>query len=261
MQVLDGLKKLGLTEYESKIYLSLMRFGELKAKELSEKSNVPYSKTYEITSLLEKKGLIEAQESRPMIFRALPPAPSLKRYTSKIVDDIDSKYKHQMTQLQKEYENTTTEIKNSLNASIDLLQGFYENMEGTSVSDSFVWTFKGKENIVSQIRELISSSNRVKVILHNELFKHLKKELPSLYGKADIILQISGKNKEKLSKNPEVHLIDDTEFEFSVVISDDKTALFATKNLDIAFKSSNIGLVTILDHFFEHEREEATINI
>ncbi len=54
-QTRKSLEKVGLTSYEIKTFVSLLKNGELTASELSEKSGVPYSKIY----LYEKTGVSE----------------------------------------------------------------------------------------------------------------------------------------------------------------------------------------------------------
>ena len=53
-----ALQRLGLTEYESKIYLVLVRKGSIKASEVSFFGQVPRTKTYGAIKELERKGLL-----------------------------------------------------------------------------------------------------------------------------------------------------------------------------------------------------------
>ncbi|MEM2697164.1 MAG: helix-turn-helix domain-containing protein, partial [Nitrososphaerota archaeon] len=43
-----ALHRLGLTDYEIKVYKTLLENGELTASKLSELADVPYSKIYEV---------------------------------------------------------------------------------------------------------------------------------------------------------------------------------------------------------------------
>ena len=62
-----SLKSIGLTDYEISIYLTLIARGPMDARELSEASNVPYSRIYNILTQLEKEKMwiIKEEESRP----------------------------------------------------------------------------------------------------------------------------------------------------------------------------------------------------
>jgi len=259
MDVFGNLKNLGLTEYESKIYVALIQNGELKAKELSDKSEVPYSKTYEVTSLLEKKGLIEIHRGRPMLFRTLTPSIALSNYADNYVEEIEAKYVKKIMNVDYELDNSLLITKNSLETASDILQGIYDEVGNVSVSDDFIWTFRGKENIVSQVHEMVASAKYIKMLVHKELAKHLCEEIYSMSIDVDLILQRSDVELSKIPKNVYTYVLDDMGFEFGIIIADGKTALFTTGEMDTAYKSSNNGLVTILTQFFEHEKEEATL--
>jgi len=53
--MLEKLKKLGLTEYEAKIYLALLEHGSMDTKQLSVISKVPQNRIYELAISLENK--------------------------------------------------------------------------------------------------------------------------------------------------------------------------------------------------------------
>jgi len=66
----EKLKEIGLTEYEAKVYLTLLTRGSLQGGELALSSGVPRTKVYEAVKGLIKKGLIEAY-GRPRRFSAV----------------------------------------------------------------------------------------------------------------------------------------------------------------------------------------------
>lgn len=59
IDVLSGLRELGLTEYESKVYYCLLESGPLKPSEVSIRSGVPRTKVYDAIKSLERKGLVQ----------------------------------------------------------------------------------------------------------------------------------------------------------------------------------------------------------
>ncbi len=71
------------------------------------------------------------------------------------------------------------------------------------------------------------------------------------------MLQCIDLKRVTLCRSANVYLMEDVAFESSFIISDSCESIFTPKELDIAFKSTNPGLSTILTHFFEHEKEEA----
>lgn len=73
-QVASALQSLGLTEYETRAYLSLLSLGIADARALCGDSNVPSSKIYSIMNKFQLMGLSETQQSKPAKFRALDPS-------------------------------------------------------------------------------------------------------------------------------------------------------------------------------------------
>lgn len=71
---LTSLRRLGLTEYEAKIYLVLLRRGPVKASEISFFGQVPRTKTYGAIKELEGKGLLHTLPGKPEVY--LPASPN-----------------------------------------------------------------------------------------------------------------------------------------------------------------------------------------
>lgn len=61
-RVRDALKGLGLTDYEISVYIALLHLGPSPASEISQKSNVPHSKIYEVLGRLDEKGFIQVRK-------------------------------------------------------------------------------------------------------------------------------------------------------------------------------------------------------
>jgi len=64
----SALQRLGLTEYESKIYLTLLKMGPIKASEVSFQAHVPRTKTYGAIRQLQEKSLISIFPGKPEIY-------------------------------------------------------------------------------------------------------------------------------------------------------------------------------------------------
>lgn len=71
---IGALQRLGLTEYESKIYLVLVKTGPRKASELSFRGEVPRTKTYGAIKELERKGLLGIIPGKPEAY--IPRSPN-----------------------------------------------------------------------------------------------------------------------------------------------------------------------------------------
>lgn len=73
-----ALRSLGLSSYEARVYISLVRNGALTASEVSSQSRIPFSRVYDVLATLERGGWITVEQGRPK--RYVPKSP---RETSK----------------------------------------------------------------------------------------------------------------------------------------------------------------------------------
>ncbi|NMC05954.1 MAG: TrmB family transcriptional regulator [Candidatus Lokiarchaeota archaeon] len=88
-KVTTALAGVGLTQYEISLYLTLIKEGPLNARDLSEKSEVPYSRIYNILSMLLDKGYITRDDTqRPSTYTANPPDEALMLARKKVMDDF-----------------------------------------------------------------------------------------------------------------------------------------------------------------------------
>ncbi|PIN76928.1 hypothetical protein COV17_00290 [Candidatus Woesearchaeota archaeon CG10_big_fil_rev_8_21_14_0_10_36_11] len=88
---LTKLKDFGLNSYESKLWVALLSRGVSTAGELSDISNVPRSRTYDVLESLEKKGFIIVKVGKPIKYLAVPPSEVVERVKKKIVEDAEQK--------------------------------------------------------------------------------------------------------------------------------------------------------------------------
>lgn len=88
MKLNDFLDKINLTQYEKKVYLSLLRIGNSKSREISKESGVSYGRIYEILSKLDEKGLISTFSTEPKTFEAIEPKKSLEIFLQRKEDEL-----------------------------------------------------------------------------------------------------------------------------------------------------------------------------
>ena len=88
-----ALKRLGLTEYESRIYLALIKMGPKKASEVSFFAQVPRTKAYGAIRELERKGLLRIIGGKPELYAPSSPnetlAPLVTQLSSELKDSED----------------------------------------------------------------------------------------------------------------------------------------------------------------------------
>lgn len=72
-EIRTALKQLGFTDYFINLFVSLLNLGERNAHELSEITNVPYSRIYEVLNDMVSRRFITKIEGRPSTFIANDP--------------------------------------------------------------------------------------------------------------------------------------------------------------------------------------------
>ncbi|HPS90803.1 MAG TPA: TrmB family transcriptional regulator [Methanothrix sp.] len=88
-EIVEGLRKLGLTDYEARAYATLVGMGEATAREVHEMSAVPRTRIYDILRELEGKGFVEFVDGSPTYYRAVEPDRVMKRLKDELVASID----------------------------------------------------------------------------------------------------------------------------------------------------------------------------
>lgn len=103
------LRDLGLSEYESRAYQSLLSTGPTTAKELSQVSDVPMGRIYDVLDDLEGTDMVRSQNSsRPKKYVAVPPDKAFERL-------IERKREAAETELQ-QFERIANELAENLEA-------------------------------------------------------------------------------------------------------------------------------------------------
>ncbi len=138
--MIEKLKKLGLTGYESQVYLALLRLGYADADEIALNAKIPMGRIYNVLSGLEEMHLVRAQETRPKRYACVEPGTALSRL---------SKIK------QEELKNTWAEIESLEIELRSELSGIIAN----NPEKSF-WTVAIGDESTELMRETISSSQK-----------------------------------------------------------------------------------------------------
>ncbi|MBN1275197.1 TrmB family transcriptional regulator [Candidatus Woesearchaeota archaeon] len=84
---LKKIKDFGLNTYEAKIWTALLSRGVATAGELSDISNVPRSRSYDILESLEKKGFIIMKLGKPIKYIAVPPEEVVERVKKRVHEE------------------------------------------------------------------------------------------------------------------------------------------------------------------------------
>jgi len=236
------LRELGLTEYESRGYLSLLERGVLTASEVSEYSNVPYSKIYEALNSLERKGWIETRRGRPSRYYPKSPSEALGAVKLRLEGKIKS------------WEKTV----------LNELQPLYEKREIREKPD--IWVLRGEFNILAKLQEMLGKAKSELMIAAPTLSKTLVEAIVPMLTHLQsigvkILLMVSKEviewNIGNIAKVVEVRV---REHMFGGgVIVDGKEALLllGEEKPTLVIWSSHTGLVLIADGYFRYIWKDA----
>jgi len=220
----DFLKKLktafDLNEYEVKIWTALLSRGVSAAGELSEISNVPRSRSYDVLETLEKKGFIIMKLGKPIKYMAVKPEEILRR----VKVNLARKSEEQIKMLD---EVRKTDLYKDLQLLFD--QGI-KKVDPSALSGAL----KGRNRIYDQIEEMARKASKTITVMTTakgldrkaEILIPLLKKVKNL--KVRVAAQITRDNKDTadlLRKyNAEVKNIDKVSARFCIV--DGKEIMF-----------------------------------
>jgi hypothetical protein len=133
-EAIERLKELGLTEYDAKVYYTLVAKSPLTAIDISREADVPMSKIYVVLSRLENGGWISVVPERPKQYRAVDPSITVDNACSMAVGRL---------------ENTRSLLQKSLKETFDKKTGDAESSEFLVVH--------GTVNALNHLKEIIQS--------------------------------------------------------------------------------------------------------
>lgn len=143
-EAVELLQRFGLKEYEAHSFVALSRVPHGTAKDISEISEVPRTRVYDATGVLETKGLVEVQHSNPQVFRAV----SIEA-AAEILRD--------------EYESRTDRLVRTLRE-IDATE-----FEADEQLTQEVWALSGPATITQRTRQLLDEADyEVVIVLSHE---------------------------------------------------------------------------------------------
>ena len=211
-----------LNIYEVKIWTALLSRGIAAAGELSEISNVPRSRAYDVLESLERKGFIIMKVGRPIKYIAVPPEEIIKRVKQTIITDQDF------------HINSIDKLKDTpVFEELELLhtQGI-DRVDATELSGSI----NGRSNVYSYIKNTIDNASKSILIvsskegltrkmsfLRTNLNKAKKKgvKLQIMSGSNNIPVELREADFKKINYDGRFVIIDDSTLVF-MLMKDEK---------------------------------------
>lgn len=225
IDLIDQLMALGLTEYESKVYLALLHANPATGYQISKEAGIPRSMVYEALGRLEARGaVLKTLEEKAKLYRPVSPDTLLDRYAQ-------------------EAQTRITALRTNL-------APLY-----TRQDEGKVWNFSGRKEALTYAAEMIDQSRHELMLVLadadvDELYDLLagahERGIPLgvlLTGKADF-------NLGQVVRHPPQETVLHRMQETLIVVADEREFLIASGHTTtIATVTTNPNLVLIARQF------------
>lgn len=131
-EAVEALTRLGLRTYEARVFVALQRLGTGSASDVAEVADVPRSQVYGAAESLEERGLLEVQESRPTVYRPVPPEAAERQLLA--------------------------QLETTGRAAFDYLDRI-RNTHAEEAESESLWTVRGTDTITERSVELIGNAD------------------------------------------------------------------------------------------------------
>ena len=219
--LLKKIKDFGLNSYEAKIWTALLSRGISSAGELSDISNVPRSRTYDVLESLEKKGFVMMKLGKPIKYMAISP--------TEVIDLIKKKIRQESIRQEASMEDlrksdVLEELTQLHNTGIDTVE-----------PTDLVGMIKDRDNIYDYLENMIKKAEKSIYIMTSaegmiRKMQHIEKTIRKVAekGVAVKILVSHNKDTEKLERELKgiVEVKNFTEVKARFVLIDDTRLLF-----------------------------------
>lgn len=175
--ILDKLQNLGLNQYEAKAYASLLKIGTSNAYKVSKESGIPRARIYDVMESLTERGLAMVEETDDNV-KTYSPVPS-KVFLERIKEEWNSDFEDVSVGLQA--------------------------LETEQKQEVYVFTVKGKENIIAYCKQLLKETKQyVMISMWNQMYDLLLPELKECENRSCKVLGV-GHNIQDPIANVETH--------------------------------------------------------
>ncbi len=210
-ETLDKLEDIGLNMYERKIYSALLGRGVSTAGELSEMTNVPRSRAYDVLESLAEKGFSVIKSSQPMEYVAIPPQQAIENIKASHERELDEKLRR------------LEDFKDS--EAVQELESLYD--QGVELVDpaEMSGSLKGRHQINQHLGTMFQEAEEnIKIVTSEKGLQDLEENHADLFEEArekgvnvKILTPVTENNRDsydRLSQSTEIrHLEDQEEFE------------------------------------------------
>lgn len=221
----EQLMALGMTEYESKVYLALLSDHPATGYQISRAAGIPRSMVYEALGRLEMRGaVLKTQEEKASLYRPIAPETLLNRYEQ--------------------------EVQNRIGTLREGLLPLYQKQ-----TEDRLWNFRGRRDALAYAIEMINAAEReLMLVMTDDDVAALRRHLEAahergielgvmLTGMADFSL---GQVVRHPRRETELHRMEET----LIIVADEHEFLIASGHATTnATVTTNANMVLIARQF------------
>jgi sugar-specific transcriptional regulator TrmB len=206
----------------------------MTASQVSEHSDVPYSKIYETLNSLQRKGWIETKEGRPTQYYPKSPSEAF-----------------QATRLHLE-----EKIRLWKQAVVDELQPLYERREFREKPD--IWILRGESSVLAKLQEMLNEAKKELMVAAPGFARVFVDAGASLLNRlrdsgVDVQVMITGDwNLEQLQGVGEIRIRDNMFGGGLIVDGREALLILGEEKSTLVIWSNHIGLVKFAKDYFQH---------
>lgn len=219
--------KFGLTEYESKCYLTLIKLGKATASELCRANGIPSSRIYGVLSSLQKKGYIKIEEDVPKKYIPINPEECIEKAFREKIRELE-KAKERLKELRKFYKKEKAEIE----------------------------IISGRKRILEAIKNILNCKEEIKLIVFRDDQVPLPK-LSELVKNRKTRIIVGDKKFKRHFPNAKLN---EGHFLHGIIVITEKAVLLTPPiptQKKVAYVARNRDSVSLAEKTFEHLWEEA----
>ena len=227
------LRNLGLTPYEAKAYLVLLRNKVMTSTQISKEAHIPQPRVYDVLKSLEDKGLVIVSEGRPKLYRVEEPRKALKKLAYRIIEKVKENYLFLVDVLEEMYVSKAEEVREE------------------------IWKLNSPNRIYDKILDVISDAQvELLISAYDHMLDKLKPRLKKLSRKGVSICLITYGYSEP-QKYVDEHRVKKT-IGTVIVIADRSEMVFVTdwhdplRIIPSGFYTKNIHLIRLFNEYFIH---------
>ena len=188
-RIMEYLRQVGLTTYESEAYIALISKRMMTAEEISKNTSVPITRVYDTLEQLMQKGFAKIVQGRPKRYHAVSPEQAKREYVTHLRENfetglvtIDETLRHLQRQVEPIYVESHLQVKAEelLEPLADLrtMENRTNNYLGKAADEVLISTalFSWLPKIKVQLRRAVKRGVKIKVLMQSEdspVKKHL----------------------------------------------------------------------------------------